>query len=360
MPRVPLKEISANTARGKELTPYQRGIIVGRAAAGDTVHAISRDLNICVSTVKYTLAKAKERDQGNSVQRTGRPKSYTDRDERRILRIVQLEPKITYQNITRLTGIEISRGTLYNIISKHGIKNWLSKKRPILTEKDAQRRLEWALAHQHWLEEWEWIIWSDECSIVRGSGKQRPWVFRTPQQKWDKEMITGTAKGKGVSVMVWAAISIRGGASDLIILDRDFESKKMGFSAKSYLAVLERALPTLWEPGFTFMQDNAPIHKAKAVTQWFTDMAIPVMGWPPHSPDLNPIEHLWFPLKSGVYEVSPGIDDLTGPENIRQALESAVCEAWPKIKAESIRGILGSMPQRIQAVIEAKGWYTKY
>lgn len=47
------------------------------------------------------------------------------------------------------------------------------------------------------------------------------------------------------------------------------------------------------------MQDNGPIHCAKDVKQWFEDMAIPVMEWPPYSRDLNPIEHLWFPLKEG-------------------------------------------------------------
>ena len=45
-------------------------------------------------------------------------------------------------------------------------------------------------------------MWSDECSVERGTGKNREWVFRTPVQKWDREMIETYKKGKDISVMV--------------------------------------------------------------------------------------------------------------------------------------------------------------
>jgi transposase len=75
-------------------------------------------------------------------------------------------------------------------------------------------------------------------------------------------------------------------------LNRDFESKKHGYSAKSYLEVLEDQLPTCWEPGLIFMQDNASIHTAKVVKKWFKDIGIPLLDWPPYSPDLNLIEQV--------------------------------------------------------------------
>jgi hypothetical protein len=49
---------------------------------------------------------------------------------------------------------------------------------------------------------WSQYIWSDECSVEKGKGKDTLWVFRRPEQIWDKEMIDAYDKGKGAIVMV--------------------------------------------------------------------------------------------------------------------------------------------------------------
>jgi len=46
------------------------------------------------------------------------------------------------------------------------------------------------------------------------------------------------------------------------------------------------------------MQDNAPIHTANIIRNWLDEHSIPLVDWPPYSPVLNPIEHVWAKLKS--------------------------------------------------------------
>ena len=80
------------------------------------------------------------------------------------------------------------------------------------------------------------------------------------------------------------------------------------------------------------MQDNAPIHTAKIVREWFEENGIDVLDWPPYSPDLNPIEHLWFRLKKLVYQVNPDIEKVGGSaDTVREALYEALERAWTMI-----------------------------
>jgi transposase len=160
--------------------------------------------------------------------------------------------------------------------------------------------------------------------------------------------------------MIWAAIWGQN-HSNVYFLDRDFESKKHGYSAQSYIKVLEDNLRNIWESGLEFMQDNAPIHSAQKVQDWLKNHEIPVMTWPPYSPDLNPIENAWNKLKNTIYTIDPELKNMKGKsEEVKQRFIIAIMNAWEALGDDYFEGLVRSMDTRVNAVLEAKGWYTRY
>ena len=61
------------------------------------------------------------------------------------------------------------------------------------------------------------------------------------------------------------------------------------------LLVMQRINDTIGDA--VFQQDNAPVHTASDVAEWFEQYNIQVDKHPPYSLDLNPIEHVWVVLK---------------------------------------------------------------
>ena len=178
--RSPLQQRDGNSRKAKELTPYQRGKIQGMADKGAGCTTISREYNLPLTTVYNTLRMDTLRDEGKSQPRSGAGKSYTEAEERRILRHVRSNPKDTYAQVITACSLGCKKNTVKKILKEHGIQNWKAKRRPFLTQKHADQRYAWCLRNQHRNpEEWGMVMWSDECSVERGRGKRDEWVFRT-------------------------------------------------------------------------------------------------------------------------------------------------------------------------------------
>ncbi len=69
-----------------------------------------------------------------------------------------------------------------------------------------------------------------------------------------------------------------------------------------------------------------------------TDNEFTLLKWPPQSPDLNPIEHLW-----DVVEREISIMDVQ-PTNLQQ-LHDAIISIWTKIFEECFQHLVESVPR---------------
>lgn len=163
--------------------------------------------------------------------------------------------------------------------------------------------------------------------------------------------------------MFWGAFSFDKRTS-LWALRPDLESPRKGITARSVLECLKEQLPTIVEPGCTFIQDNAPTHTALCVKNWLTQFArcnlFHLVKWPPYSPDLNPIENLWKLLKEGICKKYPELSTMKKNSTSLEALRKAAEVVWEGLEEEVLERLILSMPRRLEAIVESKGWYSKY
>ena len=115
--------------------------------------------------------------------------------------------------------------------------------------------------------------------------------------------------------------------------------------ARKYCEILEQHLldlATNFPDGWRFQQDNAPPHRAKITREWLQEHNINVLEWPSYSPDLNPIENYWWPIKNAV-----------------EGQEPRTLENWKEtiVKTWDSQGIhfVHSMRKRLQMCIDADG-----
>jgi len=126
-----------------------------------------------------------------------------------------------------------------------------------------------------------------------------------------------------------------------------------------YCEILEVMLPhinALFGEGHNlhFAQDNATIHTSRATRAWFAaHPQFVLLPWPPHSPDLNPIEHVWA-FMAREWD--------SRNEGTKEELQAHVREIWGVLerRPDIIRSFVSNMRDRLQAVIDTDGGYTKY
>ena len=110
----------------------------------------------------------------------------------------------------------------------------------------------------------------------------------------------------------------------------------------------ERGVP------LAFMQDGASPHRARATLAHFDSHNIRRVAWPPYSPDLNPIEHVWKVMKDWI---ARHYSEYTSDQSENRRI---VQEAWAALPEDFFHKLVASMPERMMAVIRAHGMHTSY
>ena len=129
---------------------------------------------------------------------------------------------------------------------------------------------------------------------------------------------------------------------------------RQGRQIEQYIGILEEKLHLFMHTlqCSIVQQDNAPCHASRATKKWFAENNVEVLDWPGNSPDLNPIENLWQTVKLKMKR-----DRCTSISALKNELRRVWClETTPETYATLVK----SMPRRIRAVMQNKGFPTKY
>ncbi|CAF3816941.1 unnamed protein product [Rotaria sp. Silwood1] len=295
-------------------------------------------------TVRYWRARWKETKDLSDESKSGRPRLTTSSEDEMILNEIEENEDATSVSIARglkRKKVEISSRTVRRRLKVAGYRFSAPLSKPLLTTLHKQRRLQWARLMQH--QDWNKIVFSDECTIRLGPVKRRYW-----QLKGHRKVVRTTKHPAKVNV--WGCFA-RNGFAQIVCFPHNLTSKYL--CSQIYGKALRHSTRQLFgrDRDFKLLEDNDPKHKSKQSKEWKRKNGIDCLPFPACSPDINPAENLWNILKIRVA--------MKKPNNV-SALIRLIKQEWKKLPLDFCKNLVESMEKRVDARILAEGDYTMY
>ncbi|UYV70282.1 hypothetical protein LAZ67_7002362 [Cordylochernes scorpioides] len=289
----------------KQTDAFTRGMVIGLKRAGWSIRQIAADTHLGASTVHRLWRRWLEQGNVAIYRNVGAARVASARVDRRILPQAVAAPQATCTAILQHVQDTLDHSISTRTISRRLVANGLHSCRPLrrlpLTPPNRRQRLEWCRARSTWMTEWHRVVFSDESRFCLSSDSRR--------------------------VRVWRRLGER--SNPAAILERPTVRKRgiMGV------------------PNALYQQDNARPHTARISQQALQD--VQMLPWPPYSPDLSPIEHVWDIIGRRLHALpQPRSED---------ELWQMVERDWRATPQDSIRTLIDSLPRRVAACIAQDG-----
>jgi transposase len=337
-------------------SPTKVARVVERNRRGVPPHEIAKSIGIHRTTVTRILKRfEKSGDYYHVNPKAGRPHKMDIRESRIAARMLARVEAANATEVQKKAFPEVSARTVQRRLKEQGLLCRVRKAKPFLTAVHKEKQRLWALEHKGWtVEDWKRVIFSDESKFMlfKSDGRQYCWI--KPGQALDARFTKKTIKHGAGSLMVWGCVTGRGMGRihriEGIMCGPDY----VEILDKQYLGTLkDLKLRRSGKEGVIFQQDNDPKHRSKVAENWFRTKNVKRLSWPPSSPDMNIIEHVWDQLDALVRARNPL------PRN-KDELWQAIQEEWANFPRTALNTLFESMPRRVAALLKARGGHTKY
>ncbi|UYV79773.1 K02A2.6-like [Cordylochernes scorpioides] len=328
----------------KQTDAFTRGMVIGLKRAGWSIRQIAADTHLGASTVHRPWRRWLEQGNVAIYRNAGATRVTSARVDRRILRQAVAAPQATCTAILQHVQDTLDHSISTRTISRRLVANGLHSCRPLrrlpLTPPNRRQRLEWCRARSTWMTEWHRVVFSDESRFCLSSDSRRVRVWRRRGERSNPAAIVERPTVRQRGIMVWGAIAYDSRSPLLRIQGT--------MTAQRYVDDVLRpvTLPYLQGvPNALYQEDNARPHTARISQQALQD--VQMLPWPPYSPDLSPIEHVWDIIGRRLHALpQPRSED---------ELWQMVEREWRAIPQDAIRTLIDSLPRRVAACIAVRG-----
>lgn len=273
---------------------------------------------------------------GRSPKLTGEIKEFIDVN-------TMLDARLSNAELSKMIeshfNVSVSHKTIANARTNLGYKYRPPMKIQELTNEQKEQRLQFAqFAKTNLLN--EKIIFSDESRFSKGPDNR--WVY-VKRGKWSESAMMQSTKFS-LSIMFWGAIG-PGYKSELIVCTNKMDSEE-------YIEIINKSnlIQTCdlkyGQLGWCFMQDGATSHTSATTKEFLSGKVKIIPGWPPNSPDLNPIEIIWSIIKRRLNQYHI---------RTKEELIQRVKEVWNALDQSTIDRLVGEFNKRVDLVISVNG-----